>query len=270
MLTKLMFYFDLWGFCTEYTQSVARKTLSRVIFIVQCVFLVFVVIFTIYENMFDDSFKTQVVLANEAMKTYTALLTYWLIVTESFVSRKAQHKYWTTFNQIQQLQNNPELKLRTFTLLYALSIFWTLFSCGSFVWLQYEAGWQFLAITAIAVMQTQMYQNRIQFYSLYLNIVHEHLGFVLRELDGASYRDNEDLRMFRINYVLIVESVDCVNYIFGWSNAVNILFSFHMLLSQINWFIEIVPTSPISTGIGKKNVYHSLKKFFSLFINDNY
>lgn len=267
-----MFYFDLWGYFTEYSQSRVRKTLSRIIFIVHLVFLLFIISFTIYKNLFDESFKTRMTLANDAMKTYTSLLSYLLIIIESFGSRKSQHKYWTTVSKIQQLQNNPEIKLRAFTLFCALNIFWTFFTGGSFIYQHYVAEWEYLAFVTISLMQTQMYQHRIHFYTLYLNILREHLGYVLRELHSASYRcrNNTDLRMFRNYYVLIVESISCINYIFGWSNAINILYSFHMLLSQLNWFVELAPKSPIITGIGKKFGNHLIQIHFNWCNNCNY
>lgn len=260
MLTKLMFYFDLCGFCTEYSQSIFRNILNRIIFFIQHVFLVFSVTFIIYKHILDNLLETKEVLANDAMRTYTALLTHWLIITESYGSRKSQHKYWTIFNQIQQLQNKPQMKLRKFTVICALNIIWTICSMASFMYQYFVMEWQNIAFSVIFFTQTQVFQNRIHFYSLYLNIVYEHLDCVLRELDIVSHRctNNTDLRMLRIKYVLIVESIDCINHIFGWSNAVNILFSFNMLLSQINWFIEIVPNSPISTGISKNNVFSHL------------
>lgn len=242
MLAKFMFHFDLCGFCTEYSQSTYRNALNYIIFLVYQAFLLLSVLFQIQQIRVNDTILSRVTLANDAMRPYTETIACYIIITESFVSRKSQCSYWNIFKQIQDLQDNKKIKQQTFTLFYIHSIFCTILSEFLFICIFSLKQWQHLVFSAIFIIQTHVYQNRIHYFTLHLNIVHAHLEYISRFLNTVSGRCSK-LREFRINYILIAESITRLNHIFGWSNAAAILFSFNMLLCQINVSIALLSWS---------------------------
>lgn len=248
MLAKLLFHFDLCGFCTEYSQSTARNTLNFLIFLVHQALLLLSVLFTIWQIRLNDSMLSRVMLANEALRPYTETIACYIIIIESFASRKTQCRYWNIFKQIQHLQDNKKINQRTFTFFYFQSIFCTMFSEALCIFIFSMKQWQQLVYSAFFIMQTHIYQNHIHYFTLHLNIVHAHLEFASRILKTLSSRcSKERLREIRLSYILIAESINSINHIFGWSNAAAILFSFNMLLSQLNLSIYLVSSSsPLS------------------------
>lgn len=244
MLAKLMFHFDLCGFCTEYSQSTARNALNYLIFLVHQVFLLLSVLIKIQQIRVDDSTLSRVMLANEAMRPYTETIACFIIIIDSFASRKSQRRYWIIFKQIQNLQNNKKMDQRTFTFFYMQSIFWTFFSEFLCIYIFSLMQWHQLIFSAIFIIQTHVYQNRIHYFTLHLNIVYAHLEYACGILCAfSSHCNTGKLREFRINYILIAEAITSINLIFGWSNAAAILFSFNMLLSQLNLSIDPVSWS---------------------------
>lgn len=257
----LFFLFDLSGFCTEYSRSSFRRRFSVIIFGFQQCFVIISTAFTIYQYIVDDFVSNQVYLANEAMKSYTAILAHWLIVTESFASRASQHKYWILIKNIQKLQNNPRIELLAFSLCYIQGVCGTLLAEVFFTSMYFNLELVFLLNIYSFMIQNSVYRNRIHYYSMHIEIIISHLECVIRNLDTATkcrcidsnrcysncqciddeMRNDKILNAFQSNYLLIAESIEYMNRIFGWSNAATILFAFNILLSTINWSIYIVP-----------------------------
>lgn len=252
----LFLHFDLWSFCTEYSPTTFRRKFGVIINGIHQCFLPISTVFVIYQHFVDDLWTTQAYLASEAMKPYTAMIMHWLIVMESIVSRVSQRNYWILLENIQKLQNNPKIKLLPFSLWYIHGVCILLFAEVVFTFQFFEPNFEYLVNVTIFAMQCGVYQNRIHHYSLHLEIVSAHLEYVIRYLETTSKSqllnlesDNSILSAFQSNYLLIAESIERINHIFGWSNAATILFSFNMLLSSINWFVEIVRSSELSFGI---------------------
>lgn len=266
----LFFHFDLLGFCTEYSQSTFRRIFSVIISIAQQCFILMSILYDICEHILSDVLLSQNYLANQAMKSYTAIITHLFIIIESFISRASQRKYWIVVENIQKLQNDSDIKLLAFSLWYMHGVCGTFFAEAFFMTSSVEVSFEFLIAMLILMIHSYLYQNRIHHYSLHVEIVIVHLEYVIRSLDAASkcrcinsnrcqcsgikIGHSRILSAFQSNYLLIAESIEWINHIFGWSNAFAILFSFNTLLATINWFVELYSelSWQISTGKSRR------------------
>lgn len=242
-LTFLLYYFDVWGFCTEFSSSFHWKYFSITVFVVHNAFLLFGLIFAIYEAKVDDSISTQVHLANDAMKTHFAMLTHWIIIIEAYFSRASQRKFWALISQAQQKGFPRPFKLRRFTIfIYNLSALLTFIQGWLIAYNHPRSLMKRKVYMLIFGVYCQIYLNRIHFYTLHVEIIRiflEYLIDISRILSDASERTK-----FRKNCELLSDLIETINKIFGWSNAASILFAFNLLLAISNWSITIVPHSP--------------------------
>lgn len=248
-LTLLLYYFDTWGFCTELSSPFHCKYFSEIVFVAHNAFLLFALIFAIYEANVDDILSSQEHLVNDAMKTHFAMLTHWIIIIEAFCSRSSQRIFWSLINQAQQNGFHRPIELRRFTIFYILSALLVFIQecVAAYNHPHLLKRWIYSLIFGIF---HQMYLNRIHFYMLHVEIVRTFLEQIT-DISRIPCADASDCTKFRKNCELISVLVESINKIFGWSNAASILFSFNLLLAISNWSITVVPNSPPFTSFGK-------------------
>lgn len=252
----IFFYFDLWGLRTEYPSTFYRNCpmFSYIIFIIHNGFVLFALLFSIYENIIDDTLSTQSHLANDAFKTYTAILTHWIITIESICSAATQRKFWTTIEQMHWFNDqNHQSKLSAFTFFFIQSVLLTIAHEVLFTWTHSHMLKRktFLVIFAIT---THMCLNRVHCYTLHMEIVRTQLERTIHHIRNLTIDQTPITsisRAFRKKYGLLGDSIECINRMFGWSNAATIFLSFHFLLTMSNWTIAVVPGSPLLTVFGE-------------------
>lgn len=90
---------------------------------------------------------------------------------------------------------------------------------------------------------------------MHLGIVYTHLAHGVRCLDQIELNNEAEYRRilcaFRVNCMLIAESIGWLNSIFGWSNAATILIAFQLILSTLNWTILFISYALFSDAICK-------------------
>lgn len=254
IFVRLLFYFDLWGFCTVYPSTFYHKHVTYTIFLVHSGFVLFALIFVINETIVDDTLSTQSHLANDAMKTYFAILTHWIIVIEALYRRTTQRRFWLHIQRIlTAMDDNQQMKLRIFKCFYIASALLYIFQIWLFF---YTHPIMLKRITYVMIFNTlvQMHLNRIYYYSLHVEIVGMHLEHTIGHLKSLSIGEaaiSAFSRTFRQNCELLDDSMEYINMLFGWSIAAAILFSFNLLLTTSNWSIADVPGSPPLTALSK-------------------
>lgn len=259
----LLFYFDFWGFCTESSPSTIRRSFSFIIFLILQCSLLGLLTSSIYKSIVYNTYLSEAYEANEALTPYTLFITHLMIITESFISRKSQREFWTVFEQIRNLQNSPKIQLRSFSFWCILSICWECLTEAPFLYKysNFLGSLDCLVRVLTFIIQNQVYQNRVYHYSLHVEIVNAHLEHVIQSLDAASVEkstyqtinnENEDFqRKTRQNYLLIAESVEYINRIFGWSNVATILVAYNVLVSTFNWSIFLMTMASVEMVISK-------------------
>lgn len=251
-LAFLLYYFNAWGFYTEFAPSFYCKYLSLLAFLVQLLFSLFAIIFAIYEIVFEDILSVESYLANEAMKTYFAMLTHSMIIIEAFSSRASQHKFWTLINRAQQKGFNQSIKLRAFTFFFIQSALLTALGGWMMVYNNHPDMLKRKVHMIIVAINNQMYLHRIHYYTLHVEIVRIYLEYLVRIGENVS---PEALAYIKLNekYEMAGELIECVNETFGWSNAASILFSFNRLLAIANWTISLLGHSSPRTIFSKSS-----------------
>lgn len=97
-MNNLLFYFDLWGFCTEFRKSSNQRVFVSLIFLLHIILVsIFSVSILAYLTRFSaDKLGT----LNDTLKLYGILVVYWLSIFESFIQRPFQRKFWHTVDKI--------------------------------------------------------------------------------------------------------------------------------------------------------------------------
>lgn len=100
-----------------------------------------------------------------------------------------------------------------------------------------------------------MYQHRIFYYLFYLDLLRNELKTIVNKVKKMVrslkipkiYRKKKTFKKFEQNrlkwireyYKLIYEMNECLNSVLGWSNLVTILFSFALILTDLNRYYWI-------------------------------
>lgn len=75
------------------------------------------------------------------------------------------------------------------------------------------------------------------YYIFYMKLVQENLRLleIQFNLEKQGNSMNKHFNLIRKNYQRVHEMISCLNHTFGWSQFFTILFSFHILLTELNW-----------------------------------
>lgn len=256
---SLLFYFDLWGYCTECRPFRYRKYLNYIVFLFHTAFLLFALSFSIYQIIVDEEMSSRRYLAQDALKSHFVLITHWAIIIEALYSRQMQRQFWMLTQRIQLNKNEPNLKLLTFTMRYIHCLMVSILSKWLFTYVHSDlmGPLQRFIYYSIFMTHNQMYMNRTHYYTLHVEIVQMHLEHTIRIPNalGSNVEFNSKIiRCFRKRLESIGESIEHINHIFGWSNVATILFSFNLLLAIVNWTIAVVPGSSLVTAVCKMHI----------------
>lgn len=251
----LLFYFDLWGCCTEYPPFRYRKYFNNIVYLIHTGFLLFVLSFAIHQIIVDEEMTSRRYLAHDALRSHFALITHWAIIIEAY-SRSTQRQFWRFIQRIRLNENKSSLRLPSFTLRYMNCLAMTILAQWLFTYVHSNLMQPLprFIYYSIFMIHHQMYMNRTHYYTLHVEIVQMHLKHTIRITNalGSDEKSNAKiLGCFRQNLEFIDEAIERINHIFGWSNVATLLFSFNFLLAILNWSIAIVPGSSIITAICK-------------------
>lgn len=238
--------FDLCGFYTE-TNPNGKANLK--IFIVHILMSSYFTCATIFFMMEPSaSTDSSLDIVNNWIQFMSAVLTYWIIIIESYFRRSYKRRFWIIYGEIRQCRykfrcrpENPNSKFYFFLLFEYFVCFsiiqlilWNFFI--SFVG-------NFIYFNISYIILVKMYQNRLFYCLFYLNLIKYELNSAEAELkfivtisrNNFEELDLSCLKPIREYYRLMYEMVRCINEVFGWSQVATILFSFYLPLTDLNW-----------------------------------
>lgn len=277
-MLNLLFYFDLWGFCTQFKRSPKQRNFHRLTLATHTI-LAFVATSLIakYLQRLDGDLSLRAV--NDVLKFTVLLLVYWLSIFELYSKRYTQRKFWYIVDYIDKrfcslqrfnLGKYP-LKLQIYFLssLFVYCIdFKQLFSV------------EFVSFWMCYLYVVWIHQNRSFYYLFYLEWIKQELKHVVHEANEFVYTyqtsmfqtKNYAIKHFHRNrfkwlrqyFGSIYDMTDVMNSVFGWSNVVTILVSVHLILADTNrlyWkILNRYNTSVIRKIIPKTKINYFLRK----------
>lgn len=254
-LRKLLFYFDLWGFCTQFKPHPKQQKIDFFILFVHIVLALIstILIFTYLTRPIDDTLGT----LNDTLKFTVLLVSYWLSIFELYFNKKILQNYWKLFEFMDhRFSSHQQFLLGNY--LFKMKIYFVVSMSANCVYFQRlisNSGIKFLYFWISYVFVVLFYQNRSFYYLFFLEIVSYELNQIDREinqiLSDCDNLNNKFIRKKRIfieefchnrfkwirNYYQSIYDLNgIINKIFGWSNVVTILLSFHLVLADVNWF----------------------------------
>lgn len=251
----LLFYFDLWGFCTRFkSSSKIRRVTERIIFIFHLISVTTatLIILNFLRRPIGDKLGT----VNDSMKLGAILLVYWWTILELNLKRKIQQRFWDIFFNIdtnfccscrlnfKSYVSKIPIFLTIFLLLY-VRYFIRLFTLNKsglyFFWFCYTF--------------TNLFcKNQFFYYLFFLEFIKNELEMVDFEIseilcackNGEMKRAKYFVKKFHRNrlkwvrqfYGSIYDLCDVLNSVFGWSNVSAILISFLLILADFNWLFK--------------------------------
>lgn len=251
-MLSLLFYFDLWGLCTQFKRSPTQPNFHRLILAVHT-FLASMATSLIFQYLFFLSLVDDLPLraVNDVLKFTVLLLVYWLSIMELYSKRYTQRKFWHIVDYIDKrfcslqrfdLGSYP-IKLEIY---FSLSLF---VYCIDFKQL---FSVKFVSFWLCYLFIVWIYQNRSFYYLFYLEWIKQELKRVNNEAgeimhtyaNSTLHMKNIFMNQFHRNrfkwlrqyYGSIYDLSEAMNSVFGWSNAVTILVSVHLILADTNRF----------------------------------
>lgn len=248
-MLNLLFYFDLWGFCTQIKRSPNQLKFDRSMLTLHIIFAsISTLLISKYLSRPGDD---KLGMVNDIMKFTVLLLVYWLSIFELYSKRRIQRQFWCIVHYI----DKRFCSLQRFNLGYypmKIEIYFTLtifIHSIFFKQLLSSTRIKFLYFWITYILIVWIYQNRAFYYLFYLEWIKNELKIVNHEAHEivATYQKKiliKRLRIFQRNrfkwlrqyYGSTYDLSDALNIIFGWSNVVTILVSVHLILADLNWF----------------------------------
>lgn len=184
-MLNLLFYFDLWGFCTQFKRSPKQRNFHRLILATHTIVAsVATSLIAKYMQRLDGDLSLRAV--NDVLKFTVLLLVYWLSIFELYSKRYTQRKFWYIVHYIDKrfcslqrfdLGKYPS-KLQIYFLLslfvYCID-FKQLFSV------------EFVSFWLCYLFVVWIYQNRSFYYLFYLEWIKQELKHVVHEANEIVY-----------------------------------------------------------------------------------
>lgn len=241
----LLYNFNLWGFCIELPELKMSQKWTHIMFGVQIMcscFITVTVWLYLIKNLREE--KDLLNMANTSAKLCAAMVAYWFIVIESYWKRPMQQKFWLIYRQIRNNFNRSDrhAMFRSYGILFVHFVVSLpgLEAIDILLWSSEHSGMNLyflFAYTGLAMMHVV----RIFHYLFFIRLLDHQLDEVGREMQSltdASVKETLSLvrlRRIRIYYDLVHELSNCINEIFGWSNIINVLYMFLILVVDLNW-----------------------------------
>lgn len=256
----LLNFFDICGFYTE----TKEKTKSR-IFIVHSLWAFILTCFCVACStepmILGDGLPY---LVNELLQIMNGMLTYWVIIVESYVQRETQRKFWRIYRFIDTMKTSCT---RKFLRIYYFKFveYLVVVAIIQLYFTQHFTHYvKHYSLFRICYLFSQIiYQYRVFYYLFYLELIKFELKMIKNELKDMvslsqfqhsfarctrrrhkrcynSMRRSTENSLKRISSYcqLVFELTKCINQIFGWSNFTTVLYSFHLPLTDGNWALR--------------------------------
>lgn len=265
----LLKFFDICGFYTEMDHLKSGSKGSITIFILHIFWalgtIVIVVTFTMHTRALAGVLPYMV---NTALQNICGILTYWVIVIESFTQRKNQAKFWHIYQCIRTDQPHHRAHQKAYLNAYLIRLmsFFTAMIPNDlylmYYFLNFVENYFFFRFTFFFFVT--IYQIRIFYYLFHLELIKYELIAIKNALKNVAFvrdfkinsspivhhtngrlRGSNRMKPIYKHYSLICELNDCVNQIFGWSHFVTILYCFGLPLTDANWAYTSFAERPV-------------------------
>lgn len=239
----IFFYFDFWGFYSEFAKW--HQLCVHLIFIFYVIFGS--IIIKLLPGYLILLGKDRLGTMNDLFKIVIALMVFWSSLIESYSKRKSLQQFWKIYEKIDtdyctQCSRTPNAYIWIF-ILYIPMI--TIIYIFYYICDGWEMPTELICIWILFTILVLRIQNRIFYYLFYLEIIKSELKVIQREIKRMvfSSRNNNRLRekfelkrfkWLREYYSNVYELGECVNDVFGWSNLIVILCLFHAILYYLN------------------------------------
>lgn len=229
----LLTIFDLCGFYTETSSIPGKNEFNILLFHISLAILltIFIFLFATQPRFVSDASFNMV---NNLVQFISALITYWMIVIESFYQRKYQRRFWQIYWE-QKHASKPNIRIYLFIFIE----YTFLFTAIQLILMHYFSVIHgvFVYFLFTAFVYIKFYQYRIFYYIFYMKLVQENLRLLEIQFNVEKQGNsmNKHFNLIRKNYQRVHEMISCLNHTFGWSQFFTILFSFHILLTELNW-----------------------------------
>lgn len=220
-ITFILTYYSLWGFCFILPAKYNKKSIMFVIIASHCA-LVTSSIFCVFKT-FPPLLKHAGPLdaLNLLLFYIVSILSYLMIICDSYVNRVSQFEYWEKFSRIKE-DFCAQINLTKWSYLIALVVL----HVGNF---SYPASDKFMYLHFFCIID-----NRMLFYVLHLKVISSQLCRMETELKLIQHFDGYGFKWIRGYYEIIHEMCNLVNSVFGLSNLAILMMIFHTALTFLN------------------------------------
>lgn len=250
-------FFDACGFNSGSSRFSESRRVSYFIFSVH---ILMATLLTIYEFRLEDEYYASLGLSeaiSESLQYSTALYTYWLIILDSIVNRRAHQQYWIILQRIDTCYScQPKCGIRLYIFIFVIYFLKTMsilvirLTISSFV--GFTVDFAYMVLFIVCEIRMFYYLFCLEILQLQLKMVEDEVKTMVFILNTAgSFRERQSLRMDIISTCYSFElqrmkwirqyfhcaynMMDLLNQIFGWSHVAGISFCFYYLLTESNW-----------------------------------
>lgn len=263
-IIRIIQWFDCLGFFTEYKSN---KWSRKLRYTISCIFLIYFATFNynLYLIKYTPIIKI-VDLIIAQLQYFGALFTYLIIYIESFIKRNAQRTFW---------QRNAwhDHHIRCQWEQNLLKFYWCLIVLVVYlVLLSFRVQGEMIVFVVTVTVLTRLYQCRIFYYSIYMEVIRVRLKVIHMYAVAASVlvRVPEGcLKSIRQTYRRTFKSVNCMNEIFGYSQLTVLSYSFFVLLTDCNWCYTHFDLRNTMRPSGKLKMKENLSSFQDDITMDN-
>lgn len=250
--SEMVFILNFFDICGFNSGSSKLSETQKIAYLIYFVHISMATILTFYEFCLVDDYYSLLGLSeaiSESVQYSTALYTYWLIIFDSIVHRRAHKHFWIVLQRIDtSFSCQPIRSIRIYIVKIVIFSMKTVLvmvirlTIGTMVGLTID----FAYITLFVICEI-----RIFYYLLCLEVLHFQLKVVENEvkimmtiLNVSNFRKHqsacysfelERLKWIRGYIHCVYKMMDLLNQIFGWSHVAGISFCFYYLLTESNW-----------------------------------
>lgn len=238
-----------------YTESSPHSCKPAFFYIFHLIFVsYFAYQFFIFQLIMNSFELNLLIVLNVKVQNFSGLLTYCFIIIDSVIHQKQQRDFWRIFMNFQEYNGNQKnISLRS--VVFKLVEFHTL-SIVYIAWLIsdeiYESHLMVLNITAAVLVK--ICQSRIFHCMLCLDIITMNLKSIRMEAIKSSVligTVKESTKAIREMYQLILDMMNCINDIFGFSLLATVLYCSYYFLADLNWSYFYLSSLPTRHKISK-------------------
>lgn len=195
---------------------------------------------------------------SESLQCSAALYTYWLILLDSFLHRRAHKHFWDVLRQIDKCYScQPKRVIHSYMVKFTIYYFKTVaimfirLIISSFV--GFSVDFAYIMLFIICELRMFYYLFCLEILHFQLKMVEDEVKIMMNILNLASVRDHhlllhidvisagysfemQRLKWIRGYFHCVHKMMYLLNEIFGWSHVAGISFCFYYILTESNWF----------------------------------